>query len=113
MRNGSGHSGAKEASIAIHLPVNILKAAVILMLPVDATVIRYRKRWKNSGRRSRKINPSYNKISNMQIGKLLSALAIIIIAVGCNSGNFKKTKGGMPYKLFSSGKGPKLQSGEI
>jgi FKBP-type peptidyl-prolyl cis-trans isomerase FkpA len=47
----------------------------------------------------------------MQIGKLIGAIAIIILAVGCNSGNFKKTKGGMPYKVFSSGKGPKVQPG--
>jgi FKBP-type peptidyl-prolyl cis-trans isomerase FkpA len=49
----------------------------------------------------------------MQIGKLLSALVIIIFAAGCNNANFKKTKGGMPYKLFSSGKGAKLQGGDI
>lgn len=47
----------------------------------------------------------------MQIGKLLGASAIIILAAGCSNGTFKKTKGGMPYKVFSSGKGPKIQAG--
>lgn len=49
----------------------------------------------------------------MQIGKMLYAVAFLFTAVACNNVDFKKTKGGMPYKLFSDGKGAKLQPGNF
>jgi FKBP-type peptidyl-prolyl cis-trans isomerase FkpA len=49
----------------------------------------------------------------MQLKNILYAAGIMVLMAGCNNVNFKKTKGGMPYKLFTSGKGPKIQNGEI
>jgi FKBP-type peptidyl-prolyl cis-trans isomerase FkpA len=60
-----------------------------------------------------KTNLYYNKQLNMQIGKILYAVAFLFTAVACNNVDFKKTKGGMPYKLFSNGKGEKLQPGNF
>jgi FKBP-type peptidyl-prolyl cis-trans isomerase FkpA len=48
----------------------------------------------------------------MQTGKILCALSFLFTAVACNNVDFKKTKGGMPYKLFTSGKGPTLKQGD-
>ncbi|MBD0332152.1 MAG: FKBP-type peptidyl-prolyl cis-trans isomerase [Chitinophagaceae bacterium] len=44
--------------------------------------------------------------------KLTGILSLsIAILLSCNSVDFKKTKGGMPYKLFPSNNGKKIESG--
>ncbi len=49
----------------------------------------------------------------MQVKNILSAVGIILLAAGCNNVDFQKTKGGMPYKLFASKNGKKIDSGTI
>lgn len=45
--------------------------------------------------------------------QLLSVVALGLAVSACNSVDFKKTKGGMPYKLFSSEKGDSIKPGNI
>jgi FKBP-type peptidyl-prolyl cis-trans isomerase FkpA len=49
----------------------------------------------------------------MQFKNILSAAVLGLMAVGCNRVDFKKTKSGMPYKIYSDNKGPKLRTGEF
>jgi FKBP-type peptidyl-prolyl cis-trans isomerase FkpA len=49
----------------------------------------------------------------MQFKNLLSAALLGLLAVGCNRVDFKKTKSGMPYKLYSDKKGPRLHTGDF
>lgn len=50
----------------------------------------------------------------MQAKNILFAAGITLLMAGCkNNVDFKKTKGGMPYKLFTSGKGAKPVEGDI
>src|SRR5687767_11252162 len=41
---------------------------------------------------------------------LLSIIAAIIFIAGCKEVSFKKTKGGMPYKLYASSKGTSIDT---
>ncbi len=49
----------------------------------------------------------------MQLKNILYVTGIILLAAGCNNVDFQKTKGGMPYKLFASKNGKKIDSGTI
>lgn len=48
----------------------------------------------------------------MQVKQILCAVGVAAAMVSCNNVDFKKTKGGMPYKLFTKG-GPKPKPGSI
>lgn len=48
----------------------------------------------------------------MQIRNILCVAILSTMLVSCGT-DFKKTKGGMPYKLFSKGNGPKVQMGDV
>jgi len=48
----------------------------------------------------------------MQFRNVLTAAALVLLAAGCKDTDFKKTKGGMPYKLFSDNKSPRVQNGQ-
>jgi FKBP-type peptidyl-prolyl cis-trans isomerase FkpA len=60
-----------------------------------------------------KTNPYYNKQQTMKVtnGALAALLALTLGA--CGNVDFKKTKGGMPYKVFAGKGGQKLDSGDI
>lgn len=45
--------------------------------------------------------------------QLLGVVAFGLAISACNSVDFKKTKSGMPYKVFSSGKGDSVKAGNI
>ena len=47
----------------------------------------------------------------MQIRNILYVVALAILATGCDKVDFKKTKGGMPYKLYPSKSGRKIVEG--
>lgn len=47
------------------------------------------------------------------ITKLFSIMAAIAILTGCKQIDFKKTKGGMPYKIFSGKGGEKVEPGNF
>ncbi len=48
----------------------------------------------------------------MQLVKsVLGLAAIAVLAGSCNNVDFKKTKGGLPYKLFASKSGKKIETG--
>ncbi len=49
----------------------------------------------------------------MQVKNILYVTGIILLAAGCKNADFKKTKGGMPYKLFASKNGKKIDTGNI
>jgi FKBP-type peptidyl-prolyl cis-trans isomerase FkpA len=49
----------------------------------------------------------------MQFKNILPAALLLIAAAGCNRVDFKKTKGGMPYKIYSDEKGAKLRTGDF
>ena len=49
----------------------------------------------------------------MQLKNILYAAALALVAAGCNQVDFKKTKGGMPYKLFASKSGRKITEGSF
>lgn len=49
----------------------------------------------------------------MQFKNFLSAALLGLLATGCNRVDFKKTKSGLPYKIYSEKKGPTLRSGEV
>lgn len=50
----------------------------------------------------------------MQLVKnIFLATGITLLAAGCNQVDFKKTKGGMPYKLFPSKSGAKVENGKF
>jgi FKBP-type peptidyl-prolyl cis-trans isomerase len=42
-----------------------------------------------------------------------AAVLVLLFAVACNEVDFKKTKGGMPYKLFPSKSGKKVENGKF
>ncbi len=44
---------------------------------------------------------------------ILFSAGIVLMAAGCNQVDFKKTKGGMPYKLFASKEGKKVENGKF
>lgn len=44
---------------------------------------------------------------------LFYVLLLTIVAGGCDNVEFKKTKGGMPYKLWASEKGKKVENGKF
>ncbi|GAA4331385.1 FKBP-type peptidyl-prolyl cis-trans isomerase [Flaviaesturariibacter amylovorans] len=48
----------------------------------------------------------------MHFKNLLPAAALALLAAGCNNVDFKKTRGGMPYKLYTKG-GTKVKPGEV
>ncbi|HMU47412.1 MAG TPA: FKBP-type peptidyl-prolyl cis-trans isomerase [Chitinophagaceae bacterium] len=47
------------------------------------------------------------------VKKLLLFVSLIAIVVSCNKITYRKTPGGMPYKLFSSGDTQKVENGNI
>jgi FKBP-type peptidyl-prolyl cis-trans isomerase len=47
------------------------------------------------------------------VKKIIIAAGVVLIAAGCNQVDFKKTKGGMPYKLFASKSGKKIENGKF
>ena len=49
----------------------------------------------------------------MQVKNIFYLTGIILLAAGCNNVDFQKTKGGMPYKLFASKNGKKIDTGNI
>jgi FKBP-type peptidyl-prolyl cis-trans isomerase FkpA len=49
----------------------------------------------------------------MQFKNILSAAVLGLLAVGCNRVDFKKTKSGMPYKIYSDNKSAKLRTGDF
>ncbi|MDQ3683470.1 MAG: hypothetical protein M3352_10435, partial [Bacteroidota bacterium] len=49
----------------------------------------------------------------MQVKNILCVMGIILLTASCNNVDFQKTKGGMPYKLFASKDGKKIDSGSI
>jgi FKBP-type peptidyl-prolyl cis-trans isomerase FkpA len=49
----------------------------------------------------------------MKLSNFLLAAGMVAIAASCNSVDFKKTKGGMPYKLFPSKSGAKVEVGKF
>lgn len=49
----------------------------------------------------------------MQFKQILFAAAATVLVAGCNNVDYKKTKGGMPYKIFTNGKNPKLKVGQV
>ncbi|RYY97430.1 MAG: hypothetical protein EOO11_10890 [Chitinophagaceae bacterium] len=48
----------------------------------------------------------------MNFKNLLPAAALALLAAGCNNVDFKKTRGGMPYKLYTKG-GAKVKTGDV
>ncbi len=49
----------------------------------------------------------------MQLVKNIVYVAgFALLAASCNQVDFKKTKGGMPYKLYASKKGAKVEDGK-
>jgi FKBP-type peptidyl-prolyl cis-trans isomerase len=55
----------------------------------------------------------YNKISGMKISNIFWVAGITALAISCNNVDFKKTKGGMPYKLYESKSGAKVAPGKF
>ncbi|WP_165871354.1 FKBP-type peptidyl-prolyl cis-trans isomerase [Flaviaesturariibacter flavus] len=49
----------------------------------------------------------------MQFKNFLSAALLGLLATGCNRVDFKKTKSGLPYKIYSDKKGATLRTGEV
>jgi FKBP-type peptidyl-prolyl cis-trans isomerase len=49
----------------------------------------------------------------MKLSSIFTAAGFAIIAASCNSVDFKKTKGGMPYKLYASKNGKKIENGKF
>jgi FKBP-type peptidyl-prolyl cis-trans isomerase FkpA len=49
----------------------------------------------------------------MQIKNLFVALGMGVIIAGCNNVDFKKTKSGLPYKLYPSKNGKKVEEGKF
>jgi FKBP-type peptidyl-prolyl cis-trans isomerase FkpA len=49
----------------------------------------------------------------MKLSNLFWAASVCVIAASCDSQNFKKTKGGMPYKLYASKNGAKVTAGKF
>jgi FKBP-type peptidyl-prolyl cis-trans isomerase len=49
----------------------------------------------------------------MKLSSIFMAAGFAILAASCNSVDFKKTKGGMPYKLFASKNGKKVEIGKF
>jgi FKBP-type peptidyl-prolyl cis-trans isomerase len=47
------------------------------------------------------------------VNSIFSAAAFVLLVSSCNSVDFKKTKGGMPYKLFPGKGSKKVESGNI
>ena len=47
------------------------------------------------------------------VKKSLFAAGVVLLAASCNQVDFKKTKGGMPYKLFASKSGKKVENGKF
>ncbi len=47
------------------------------------------------------------------VKKSLFAAGVVLLAASCNQVDFKKTKGGMPYKLFASKEGRKVENGKF
>ena len=49
----------------------------------------------------------------MKLFNLFLVAGLSILAASCDSQNFKKTKGGMPYKLYASKSGTKVEPGKF
>jgi FKBP-type peptidyl-prolyl cis-trans isomerase FkpA len=49
----------------------------------------------------------------MQLKHLFIAAGFALLAIGCGKVDFKKTKGGMPYKLYPSKQGAKITEGKF
>jgi len=49
----------------------------------------------------------------MKLSSILMAAGFAVLAASCNSVDFKKTKGGMPYKLYASKSGKKVENGKF
>ena len=49
----------------------------------------------------------------MKLFNLFLVAGLSILAASCDSQNFKKTKGGMPYKLYASKTGAKVEPGKF
>lgn len=49
----------------------------------------------------------------MKLTNLMGACCLMLLLAACNSVDFKKTKGGMPYKLYASKNGTKIEAGNI
>lgn len=49
----------------------------------------------------------------MKLVNLFWAAGVCVLATSCDSQNFKKTKGGMPYKLYASKSGAKVEPGKF
>jgi FKBP-type peptidyl-prolyl cis-trans isomerase len=49
----------------------------------------------------------------MKISNILLIAGITVLAASCDSVDFKKTKGGMPYKLYASKNGAKVAPGKF
>src|SRR5215218_6464255 len=104
MRNANGRSAAKVPLTAIPLHAPILKAAVTSMHRVGVRATACNKQLNDSKKSFSKTNPYYNKQQTMKVtnGALAALFALTLGA--CSNVDFKKTKGGMPYKVFA-GKG--------
>src|SRR5947209_6536741 len=105
MKNANGRFAAKAILIATPSPVIISKAAVTSMHRVAAIAIRCRTQLKNLKRPYTKTNLFYNKQNKMKVTTLAIA-AFVLLLSACGNIDFKKTKGGMPYKIIA-GKGGK------
>src|SRR5687768_1980874 len=101
MRKENGRSAARAISIAIRLPANTLRVVDILMRQAAEIQRELKKLYKNSNTQSAKTKLFYNKQTFlMRIVSFLFSVAALAFMSSCNSVDFKKTKGGLPYKLF-------------
>src|SRR5215212_8425162 len=106
MRKENGHSGARVILTAIVLRESISTAAVISMLPAGTIRHHCRKLFKNLKKLYKKIVLYYNKNQTMKLAKaVLGVCTAGILLTGCkDTVNFRKTKSGVPYKIFPAGK---------
>lgn len=116
MKKENGASEAKENLTATPLHANILAAVAITMLPGAAIQNPYRTQLKNLNKLLRKIALSYNKQkTEMKLTKQILAVALLsfVMAACTDTTDYKKTKEGFPYKVFSSGSGDKITAGNV